>query len=413
MKLIKKGNGMKRAVYLLMVGLLCGCDGGSSSTPESSTAFATKESVGKALFFDKNLSENRTQSCATCHNPERGFVDDRLNANGQISAVSLGDDGISLGDRNTPTAAYAQFSPEFTTETHNRFNSQQPNYTGHVGGQFLDGRAADLSAQAAGPPLNPLEMGMSDKDAVVQRIMENEDYVVAFKSFYGEKIFDNSDRAYAVMAESIALFEQTDQFFPFDSKYDKSLRGEYFYDPLTKAAVGKALFFSQQFTNCATCHQLHANSHQEELFTSYEYHNIGVPENLEARAINGVDVDFVDGGLLSNEQVTDQSAKGKFKTPTLRNVAVTEPYMHNGVFRDLKTVIQFYDHYLTDSAHTTNPETANPWRDAEVTDNIALVELEEGTKLDDTDVEALVCFLRTLTDARYEHLIEDKGIECD
>ncbi len=70
----------------------------------------TSAELGEALFFDVNLSQNRTQSCATCHNPERAFIDDRRDVDGRIPAVSLGDDGFSLGDRNTPTAAYAAFT---------------------------------------------------------------------------------------------------------------------------------------------------------------------------------------------------------------------------------------------------------------------------------------------------------------
>ncbi|MBL4584843.1 MAG: c-type cytochrome [Pseudomonadales bacterium] len=396
---------MKNLVYLLALSLLYSCGGPSS--PEQPPPFSDAQSLGKALFSDVNLSADRSQSCATCHNPDRAFIDTRLGADGNISAVSLGDDGISLGDRNTPTAAYARFSPAFTNESHARFNSQQGAYSGHVGGQFIDGRAEDLADQAAGPPLNPIEMAMPDKQAVVQRILENGAYTSAFKLLFGEAVFGDSDQAYAKMAESIALFEQTDEFSSFDSKYDKSLRGEYVYSPLSKAALGKALFFSQQFTNCATCHQLHANGHQQEMFTSYEYHNIGVPKNSNVRAVNGKGEDFIDPGLLGNELVFNESEKGKFKVPTLRNVAVTQPYMHNGVFGNLKTVIEFYDHYLAASEHTQNPETAFAWQAPEVIENLALLELEDGRTLDNREVEALVCFLWTLTDERYEHFLEE------
>ncbi|MBV1907899.1 MAG: c-type cytochrome [Kangiellaceae bacterium] len=388
---------------------LMGCGTSSSKDP---LVFETKAVLGESLYSDVNLSLNRTQSCATCHNPEVGFIDNRLDADGQTSAVSLGDDGISLGDRNTPTASYARFSPDFHIGTKQRFNSQQPDYVGELGGQFVDGRETDLQGQAEGPPTNPIEMGMADKASVVARIQENEDYVNAFEFLYGEDIFANSDEAYSAMAESIAVFEKTDEFSPFDSKYDRFLKGEYLYDPLSKSAAGKALFFSQQFTNCATCHQLHPNSHPQETFSSYEYHNIGVPVNDTVRLSNGKPANFVDQGLLDNEAVSENTARGKFKTPTLRNVAVTGPYMHNGVFRELKTVMEFYDHFLTNSEHVTNPETGESWGIPEVEDNVASTELEDGRKLSSSDIEGLVCFLRTLTDARYEHLIEENGIAC-
>jgi len=115
------------------------------------------------------------------------------------------------------------------------------------------------------------------------------------------------------------------------------------------AKAGKSLFFSQQFTNCATCHQLKPNGSARETFTSYEYHNIGVPTNVADRVMHGLDPDFKDEGLAANPAVTAQGMQGKFKVPTLRNVAVTGPYMHNGVFKDLKTVIEFYDHFLAAS----------------------------------------------------------------
>lgn len=393
----------------------CGGSGGSSDTPSSDSeppAFATKEALGESLFSDTNLSLNRTQSCATCHDAEHAFIDNRLDSEGKILAVSTGDDSISLGDRNAPTAAYALFSPAFHEGTHQRFNSQQPDYEGFIGGQFVDGREADLAGQASGPPVNALEMAMPDKTSVVQRLLENPDYDQSFKAIFGDAIFDDVEAAYAAMAESIARFEQTEVFFPFDSKYDRSLKGDYVYDPLSKAAAGKALFFSQQFTNCATCHQLHPNGHEQETFSNYEYHNIGVPKNEAVRLVNGKATDFVDTGLLENAAVSDETHKGKFKVPTLRNVAVTEPYMHNGVFRDLKTVLEFYDHFLTDSAHPLNPETGLPWADPEIPETVSHTELSDGRKLSDDEIEALVCFLRTLTDARYEHLIQDQGINC-
>ncbi len=97
-------------------------------------------------------------------------------------------------------------------------------------------------------------MGMPDKATTVERIMENKAYVSQFKELYGDTIFDDKDKAYAAMAEAIASFERTELFAPFDSKYDRHIRGEY---KMTKQEeLGMTLFFSQQFTNCNLCHQL-------------------------------------------------------------------------------------------------------------------------------------------------------------
>ncbi|MDK2777040.1 MAG: c-type cytochrome [Pseudomonadota bacterium] len=418
---------------VVLSALLTACGGSSSggssddgsADGDTTPSLATKTALGESLFEDVNLSANRSQSCSTCHDPQRAFTDGRTDSSGAVRAASLGDDGTSLGDRNAPTVTYASFSPAFSSGTRSRFNSQQDDYEGYLGGQFHDGRASDLAAQAGGPPLNPIEMGMADKASVVSRLLENSDYVAAFEYLYGDGIFDDTDAAYEAMRDAIGTYEATDEFATFDSEYDRFLAGDesvQYKFIAGKAGTGKSLFFSQQFTNCATCHQLNTQGSRTETFSGYEYHNIGVPENSElrtansaARALAGVDSSdaYVDTGLQNNNSaVTEDSGKGKFKVPTLRNVAVTGPYMHNGVFEDLDTVIRFYDHYLTGSANTINPETGVAWADPEIADNIAYTELQDGSLLTDDDIDALVCFLRTLTDARYEDLLPDDGL-CD
>ncbi|KLE04508.1 cytochrome-c peroxidase [Aliarcobacter butzleri] len=350
-----------------------------------------KEDLGRILFFDVNLSKNRTQSCATCHNPNAGFVDDR--DNGVKKMASLGDDGKSLGDRQAPTASYAKFSPTF------HFDEKTKKY---VGGQFWDGREATLEGQAGGPPLNPVEMGMSDKKAVVDRLKENTLYVDSFKKIFGADIFKNDDKAYEAMTIAIASFERTDEFSPFDSKYDRYLKGEYDLTPLED--LGKSIFFSNNNNSCANCHVLKGEDKEGETFTNYQYHNIGTPTNNELRAKNGVKA--IDEGLLANSNVSDVAQKGKHKVPTLRNVAVTAPYMHNGVFKDLKTVVEFYDKY-NNKDRNIDPETNKPWDEPEVKDNISLQELK-ANKLTDRKVEALVAFMKLLTDKKYEHLLEEQ-----
>lgn len=361
---------------------------------QSNAGFDSVEALGQALFFDKSLSKNRTQACATCHSPDSGFADARDNGVG--GAVSLGDDGISLGDRNAPTAAYAAFSPGFQLNDKGKY----------VGGQFHDGRENNLAGQAGGPPTNPIEMGMPSKAAVVERLMENSAYITAFKQIYGKDIFNDAERAYAAMADSIAAFEKTDLFAPFDSKYDRYLRGE--YELTTQEDLGMTLFFSQQFSNCNICHQLKRLPGSEgETFSNYEYHNIGIPENQAVRQLNGVAEEYIDHGLLDNPNVNEPNQDGKFKVPTLRNVAVTGPYMHNGVFKDLRTVVMFYNKFNSRSVQRQiNPESGKPWEAPEVSENISLKELETGPALDNKRIDALVAFMKTLTDKRYEHLLE-------
>jgi len=351
----------------------------------------TLEALGERLFFDVNLSANRTQSCASCHDPEHGFADPR-------GMASIGDDGESLGDRNAPSAAYAAFTPEFHKNADGIW----------AGGQFWDGRANRLEDQAGGPPLNPIEMGMVDEAAVIARLLEDPVYTQAFSALFEEGVLGDPQTGYTAMTNAIAAFESTEIFAPFDSKYDRFLRGE--VELTREEDLGRVLFFSEQFTNCNLCHQLgQSQLDPQETFTNYEYHNIGVPENLALREMNGVPRGTVDAGLAAHPDMDDNpTLRGKFKTPTLRNVAVTGPYMHNGVFEDLRTVVLFYNQFnTTDVKRRTNPETGETFRMPAVPATLAVEDLTHGPALDDRRVDAIVAFLKTLTDARYEHLLED------
>ena len=379
------------SVVFLMIGKV-NAEQPRMQEPQSSSIENRKAALGQQLFFDVNLSQNRTQSCASCHAPDKGFSDHR--GAGTALAASLGDDGESLGDRNAPSASYAAFSPDFHQTKDGIFK----------GGQFWDGRANTLADQAAGPPLNPGEMGMLDKASVMVRLQENSQYPAAFKGIYGKAVFEQADSAYAAMTDAIAAFEKTDFFSPFDAKYDRYLRGEYRLTP--QEDLGRTLFFSQQFTNCNLCHQLRTLPEQQaETFSNYEFHNIGVPANTALRAINGVVQ--LDQGLLNHPDVDDTAQRGKFKTPTLRNVAVTGPYMHNGAFTDLRTVVLFYNKYNSRSAkRQVNPETGEQWREAEILETLSRKELETGPALDDKRIDALVAFLKTLTDKKYEYLVK-------
>jgi cytochrome c peroxidase len=394
----------------------CGGDSGGSDSASASDLESKAIDLGETLFHDTNLSLDRTQSCATCHDPDHAFTDPSTNGSGNVRSASVGDDGVSLGDRNTPTAMYSASIPEFTYGTHQRFNSPREDYVGYIGGQFWDGRAATLEDQAGGPPLNPVEMNMPDKATVVARLRENVSYEESFTELFGANIFDDIDQAYVAMTQAIAAFERSADMSPFNSKYDKFLRGEYEYSPVSKAALGKARFFSQQFTNCATCHQLRPNGNEGETFSNYEFHNIGVPVNTGLRTANGSDEGFTDTGLANIDAVSDEpdtsELEGKFRVPTLRNVGVTAPYMHNGVFQSLDTVIRFYDRHLTNSTNGINPETGVAWAAPEVAANVSFPELRQGTALSENDIEGLVCFLYSLTDEQYEHLLPEDAEEC-
>ncbi len=348
--------------------------------------------LGKALFFDTNLSANRTQACASCHDPAMAFTDSR--DNGVSGAVSLGDDGKSLGDRNAPTITYAKLIPGFGRDDQGEI----------AGGTFYDGRAASMVEQAGKPFTNPLEMNLPDDAAVVERVRENSAHVAGLKHHYGENIFDNTEAAFRAITESIVAFERTAQFAPFDSKYDRFLRGEYQLSP--REELGRKLFFSQLF-NCHSCHLVDIREDQQfEAFSNHRYHNIGVPVNVTVRRENGLGEAHRDLGLFENPDIDDPAHAGKFRVPTLRNVAVTGPYMHNGVFQDLETVVLYYNRFtLSNTESQTNPETGRAWGDPEVPDTVDLDLLVQGQPISQMQVGALVAFLETLTDQRYESIL--------
>ncbi len=331
----------------------------------ASAAEAPWAELGQALFFDTNLSQNRTQSCATCHDPARAFTDPRP------GLKSLGDDGHSLSDRNTPTLSYIGSSPDFT------FSKGEP-----FGGFFVDGRAPTLAEQAIQPILNPKEMGLTDEAALRTRLLENPYYASALQRL------DPCLSTAGVVGKALVAFQQSEMFSPADSKYDRFLRGEYEMTP--KEEEGRLLFFSD-LLSCAGCHELEGA--QPQTFTDFRYHNIGTP------SIDGT----TDLGLAERDEFSASIHRGKFKTPTLRNVSVTSPYMHNGVFKELRTVLEFYNKYFL--AGTLNPETQRPWAEPAVPENINKELLTHGQPIDVRRMESLLAFLHTLTDRRYEHLI--------
>lgn len=346
------------------------------------------KALGEVLFFDKSISFNKTQSCSTCHSPDTAFVDQRKNSANQM--VSEGDNPHLHGNRNANTALYAMFSPDF------HFDKKIQDY---VGGQFWDGRAKDLAEQAGGPPVNPVEMGMPDKKSIVERLKANSIYYKAITDIYGESIWADTDRIYAIMEKAIAEFEKHELFAQFSSKYDRALKNEAELTALE--AEGKALFFDKTRTNCSNCHQSSDANSAKETFTNYRYYNIGVPSNQALIKLNKLAADYVDNGLLDNPMVKgDEKQKGKFKVPTLRNIAVTAPYMHNGVFRDLKTVLLFKDSFNNPN-RKINPETGKAWDKAEYAQTIN-PEVLKGKPLTDEEINALEAFLKTLTDEAYE-----------
>lgn len=334
-----------------------------------------KEWLGRQLYFDNNLSEPAGQSCASCHLPTAGFSDPDKEI-----PVSRGINPEHFGNRNTPAIGYIGFNPEF------HFDKEEGLY---IGGFFHDGRAHTLSDQAKGPFLNPVEMGNPDAATVVGKV-QNAAYAQLMKQLYGETIFTDADQAYDKIADAIAAFERSDFFQPFTSKFDYYLRGEVKLS--AQEERGLKLFEDENKGNCAACHP--SGRHKDgshPLFTDYSYDNLGVPK-LKAspfyhidKAFNPDQQNFIDYGLGG---VLDQQAEmGKFKVPTLRNIAKSAPYMHNGIFTTLEEVVDFYN----------TRDTDKKWDKPEVSANVNRDELGD-LKLTKQEVADIVAFMHTLSD---------------
>jgi len=347
--------------------------------------------LGKALFFDQNLSLNQNQSCATCHAPEAGFVgaDNTINAAGSVYEGSVSG---AFGDRKPPTAAYGGASPILYMESDGLW----------VGGMFWDGRATGerlgdpLAEQALGPFLNPKEQALSGPGAVIE-VIKTSDYADLFEEVFGDGSLDEDD-AYDNVGRAIAAYERSEEVNPFSSKFDAWLQGK---AKLTAGEhLGKAVF--QGKGKCDLCHLIKG---KRPLFTDFTYDNLGIPKNLEnpftishpAWADPGL------GGFLhSIENATWEANLGKHKVPTLRNVdlrpsGVVKAYGHNGYFKSLAEIVHFYN------TRDVPGEGWNgiPWPDPEVSANVNTAELG-NLGLSAKEEAALVAFLKTLSD-RYKN----------
>jgi len=325
-----------------------------------------KQILGKKIFFDKNLSTPPSQACADCHIPETGFA----NPNSELP-VSQGVHPDRFGNRNDLTVAYAGFSPEF------HYDEEEGLY---VGGQFWDGRAATLEEQAKAPFLNPLEMANPDEKTVVEKVRKSE-YAGLFKEI-------------DFIAEALAEYERSSEVNQFNSKYDLYLAGKVGLTEQEKR--GLELFEAEDKGNCAACHPSQpGDDGNPPLFTDHTYDNLGVPKNAEnpfyylPEEFNSDGVDYVDlglGGFLKKKE-----EMGKFKVPTLRNLALTSPYMHNGLFKTIRQIVVFY-----------NTRDIGPWPEPEYSENVNTDELG-SLGLTEQEIDDIVAFLHTLTDGYYPH----------
>jgi cytochrome c peroxidase len=295
----------------------------SSSFDDKNAEINTKAGLGKKLFSEKILSKDSAVSCASCHIPAYAFAD--------TVAFSVGIAG-KLTKRNTPSVLNMKNRPYY----------------------FWDGRASSLEEQSLMPIQNPEEMGLPVEEAVA-RLNRS----AVYKSLF-QKIFKQKPTA-KNLAAAFAAYEQTLETV--DSKFDD------WSNNLKKLTAGeergRALFVGDK-AKCFDCHS-------QEDFTNDDFKNIGLYNERELK----------DAGLY--DLTKKETDKGKFKTPGLRNVAVTAPYMHNGMFKTLEEVVEYYNDPSKVVANYVNIDSA----------------FKKPLGLTDTEKKDLVAFLRTLTDKKY------------
>ena len=328
------------------------------SVPENNPITRAKIELGRQLYFDPRLSSDATISCASCHDPSHGFA--------APTRFGVGVGG-QQGGRNTPVA-------------YNRILSRE---------QFWDGRAATLEDQAVGPIANAIEMG-NTHEACVACLAGIPGYKMQFEAIFPDEglTINTVGQALATFERAIVTgpapydyqqpLEQFRQVFGPDLEDLEALRQDdpelvEQYEQLVKDAEqhpmsdsaknGMKLFFSK--ANCATCHA-GAN------FTDEQYHNLGV----------GMDADQPDLGRYMVTQ--EDMLKGAFKTPTLRNVAASPPYMHDGSQKTLEEVMEWYDK----GGHP------NPW----LSDKMKKLNLTEQEKAD------VVAFMKEGLSGRFPNI---------
>ncbi|MDO9424270.1 MAG: cytochrome c peroxidase [Methylobacter sp.] len=332
--------------------------------PANNPQTPAKIALGDKLFHDKRFSVDGTVSCANCHNEKLAFTDGL--------PVSVGHHGLT-GTRNAPTVLNVAYNPS----------------------QFWDGREPDLEGQAKQPLINPVEHGLTDHKQVLEIVRTDPDYLATFQS-----VFEVSGKRLSIdhVAQAIASFERTlvAGNSPFDRYYFKDQS-----NALTEAQIrGFGLFVGQG--RCISCHTIEQD---HSLFTDGRFHNIGIGINRIQQDIPALTQAFleaknkareVDVMVLTDKKsselgrfaVTDDLSQiGAFKTPTLRNVELTGPYMHDGSLKTLKEVMVHYNNGgVTNAGEPVNDFLSGGIRPLNLTD----------PQLDD-----LVDFMKALTSSKF------------
>ncbi len=378
--------------------------------------------LGRAMFADKRLSADGRLACASCHDPAAAFGPNARTPNPFADA-----DPAHAGTRAIPSLRYAQFAGRFTEHTVDDEETHGVD-GGPTGGLTWDGRVDSAREQVRIPLFAAHEMGNAD-DAAIARRVAGAPYAGEFRRAFsapGRDVFADPRRVVAWMGLAFEVYEQGREFAPFDSRYDRWLAGR---EALTAQELrGLALYRDADKGNCDSCHPSRRSSAgAAPLFTDAGFIAIGAPRRaglppLAAGATAAAQPLAFDArgaaadlGLCRSGRAglsDDRTFCGRFRAPTLRNVALRGAFFHNGSVRTLRDAVAFYATRDTDPARWY-PRAADgrvrtfddlPADLADVVDReVPFQPRADGRpRLDDAEIDDLVAFLRTLTDADAE-----------
>ena len=373
--------------------------------------------LGRAMFNDPGLSASGRLSCASCHDPAAAF-----GPNARTPSPFADGDPAHAGTRAIPSLRYAQYAIRFTEHTTDDEETHGVD-GGPTGGFTWDGRADTAREQALIPLFDEREMANADAASLARRVAAAP-YAAQFRLAFsapGRDVLADPRQAVEWMALAFEVFEQAPEFAPFDSRYDRWLAGRATLAPAELR--GLALFRDPAKGNCDTCHpSRRSSSGRAPLFTDAGFIAVAAPRRAELPPLAASAAfqpvasrargDEADLGLCRAGRAgltDDPSFCGRFRTPTLRNVALRASFFHNGSVRSLRDVVAFYATRDTDPArwYSRNPDGSVHAYDDLPADMAAFVNREvpfeplpDGRpRLDDRDIDDIVAFLRTLTDA--------------
>ena len=358
-----------------------------------------KEEVGRSIFFDANLSNPPGTSCASCHDPGRAFAGNH----GSLSGVAQGSRPGHFARRNSPSVLYLKYVPPF----HFALEDDDDVTESPIGGLSWNGRADTVAEFVRLPLFDADEMNLKSEAEVASKLRAAPYEADLVREYPGG--LDTPASAMKALGEALQAFLTSETMSPFTSKFDEFLRHRVELSALEMK--GLKAFVDRQKGACNQCHLMyeHANRPASSLFTTYFYDAVAVPRNGAIAA--NADAKRYDLGLCERKQkkIPSSDAKwcGSFRIPSLRNVAVRQRFMHNGAFTSLRQAVSFY------ATRSTNPELWYPlgaqYDDvpAQYRGNVNVMSFPynrpRGAKpaLDDEDIDAIVAFLGTLTDALY------------